>query len=104
MKTGTAAALLFAVSCAASTAAMAQPSGKQMFTQHCAACHPDGGNVINPKKTLHRKDMAANGVRTAADIVRIMRNPGPGMTKFDAATVPDKEATAIANYILKAFK
>jgi cytochrome c6 len=33
-----------------------------------------------------------------------MRNPGPGMTKFDKKTISDKEARAIADYILKTFK
>jgi cytochrome c6 len=33
-----------------------------------------------------------------------MRKPGPGMTQFDKKTVPDKEANAIAVYILKTFK
>jgi cytochrome c6 len=33
-----------------------------------------------------------------------MRNPGPGMTKFEASTIPDKDAMEIARYILKTFK
>ena len=40
----------------------------------------------------------------AKDIIRNMRNPGPGMTVFDAKTIPDKEAKEIAGYILKTFK
>ena len=38
------------------------------------------------------------------DIVAKMRNPGPGMTKFEKKDVSDKEARAIAEYILKTFK
>ena len=33
-----------------------------------------------------------------------MRNPGEGMTKFDAKTISDKDAKAIAEYVLKTFK
>jgi cytochrome c6 len=33
-----------------------------------------------------------------------MRNPGPGMTKFDEKTLPQKDAKAIAEYIHKTFK
>jgi cytochrome c6 len=33
-----------------------------------------------------------------------MRNPGPGMTKFDEKIISTKEAQAIAEYILKTFK
>jgi cytochrome c6 len=78
--------------------------GKAEFDKHCASCHPNGGNVVNPKKPLGKKALAANGIKTEKDIVAKMRNPGPGMTHFDAKALPDKEATAIAQYILKTFK
>jgi cytochrome c6 len=74
------------------------------FKEHCAACHPNGGNIMNPKKTLHKSDLEANNVKTAAGIINKMRNPGPGMTKFDAKTMPDVEAKKIAEYIMKTFK
>jgi len=77
--------------------------GEALFKQHCYPCHPDGGNVINPNKTLHKKDREANGVNTAADIIGKMRNPGPGMTKFDEQTLPDADAKDIADYEIKTF-
>jgi cytochrome c6 len=67
-------------------------------------CHPDGGNIINPKKSLREKSLQAGNIRSAEDIVKAMRKPGPGMTKFDAKTIPDKEAKEIGEYILKTFK
>ncbi|HLO25568.1 MAG TPA: c-type cytochrome [Geobacteraceae bacterium] len=78
--------------------------GKKEFQEHCAECHVNGGNMIKPDKTLSKKDREANGVKTAKDIIGKMRNPGPGMTKFDKKTVSDKEAKAIADYIIKTFK
>ena len=78
--------------------------GAKEFKEHCAVCHPNGGNIINPKKPLDKKSLAANKVKTAKDIINTMRNPGPGMTKFDAKTISDKEAKAIADYIQKTFK
>jgi cytochrome c6 len=78
-------------------------TGKELFEQHCAACHPDGGNIIKPDFTLHKQDREAHGVKTAADIMGKMRNPGPGMTQFDKKTLPDKDAKKIAEYILKTF-
>jgi len=77
--------------------------GAKLFQQHCAACHPDGGNIIKAGMTLHKKDMNAHGVKTAGDVVGKMRNPGPGMTRFDAKTISDKDAKEIAEYILKTF-
>jgi len=91
-----------------STTALADGKGKiiakKEFEKHCADCHADGGNIVNPAKTLHKKDREANGVKTWKDIVAKMRKPGPGMTPFAKKDVSDKEARAIAEYIIKTFK
>ena len=79
-------------------------SGEELFKDNCAACHPDGGNIINPADTLHKKDRDAHGIKTTAAIVQKMRHPGPGMTEFDEKMISDKNATAIAEYILKTFQ
>jgi cytochrome c6 len=78
-------------------------SGESLFKEHCALCHPDGGNIVNPKKTLHKKNREANNIKSKDDIVNIMRKPGPGMTAFDVKSIPDKDAKEIAEYILKTF-
>ena len=91
------------VSVAIGTADGEGNNGEALFKQHCSVCHPDGGNIVNPQKTLHKKDREANGVKTTSDIVNKMRSPGPGMTQFDEKTVPDKYAKEIAGYILKTF-
>jgi cytochrome c6 len=77
--------------------------GDALFKEHCALCHPDGGNIVNPKKTLHRKDLDASNIKSKDDIVKIMRKPGPGMTTFDPKIISDKDAKEIAEYILKTF-
>jgi cytochrome c6 len=78
--------------------------GKKEFEEHCAACHPGGKNIVTPAKTLSKKVLVANGVKSEADIVAKMRNPGPGMTKFTPQAVSDPEAKAIAQYIMKTYK
>ena len=78
--------------------------GETKFKEHCALCHPDGGNIMDAKKTLHKKDLSASKIKPEADIVKILRKPGPGMTAFDAKTLSDKDAGEIAKYILKTFK
>ena len=87
-----------------SAAEKKESKGAALFQQHCASCHMNGGNIIKQDFTLHRKDLNAHGVKTAMDIVGKMRNPGPGMTRFDAKTISDKDAKEIAEYILKTFK
>jgi cytochrome c6 len=103
------AALLFAATPALAAGSGAKgkagaESGEKLFQQHCAVCHPDGGNIINPKKTLRSKDLQANNITKPEDIVKVMRNPGPGMPTFDEKTIPDPEAREIGEYILKSFK
>jgi cytochrome c6 len=105
--------LAIIVICYPPGAVFGQDSGESLFKQNCSPCHPNGGNILNPKKTLHRKDREANNIKTAADIVRKMRNPGPvpdhpqdwsGMKMFDKDKISDEDALKIANYILKTFK
>lgn len=78
--------------------------GKHEFEEHCAACHPKEGNIVNAKKPLNQKSLKAHGIKSAKDIVAKMRNPGPGMTKFDEKAISPAEANAIAEYVMKAFK
>ena len=82
----------------------AEAKGEALFKQHCSVCHVNGGNLITPAKTLSKKDREKNNIKTAAAIVKTMRNPGPAMTKFDSKTISEKDAEAIAEYILKTFK
>jgi len=81
----------------------AEKTGEQLFIEHCVVCHAEGGNIINPKKTLLKKDLLANNIKTADDVIKTIRKPGPGMTAFDVKTISDNEARKIADYIFKKF-
>ncbi len=94
----------FGTTCFADTKKGEKIDGAKEFKEHCTVCHPDGGNVVNAQKTLKKADREANKVKSAADIVKLMRKPGPGMTAFDKKTISDKEAKAIADYVIKTFK
>lgn len=82
----------------------ADKTGESEFNKHCVACHAGGGNSIKADKTLSRKDREKHGIKTVKDVVNIMRKPGQGMTAFDKKTLSDKQAKAIADYIIKTFK
>jgi cytochrome c6 len=79
-------------------------TGEELFKEHCATCHPDGSNIINPGKSLRKADLGANNIMTKSDIVEKMRHPGKGMSSWSAASLPDSDAQEIAGYILKTFK
>lgn len=96
--------IIGAVAVAFSASSAIAASGEALFKQHCAVCHPAGGNIVNPKRTLHKKDLDQYGIKNREGIVKYLRKPGPGMPVFDAKTITDKDANAIADYVLKAFK
>ncbi|WP_298269021.1 c-type cytochrome [Geobacter sp.] len=79
-------------------------SGAALFAIHCAGCHPDGGNTVNPKKTLRAADRQANGIRTAGDVAALIRNPGPGMPVFTPGVIPAGEAKRIGTYVVTTFR
>ncbi len=78
--------------------------GEALFRQYCAPCHPDGGNVSDPQRTLHGSVLKRRHISTSGDIVRIMRNPLSRMIRFDVSSLSDRDARAIADYILTTFK
>jgi cytochrome c6 len=96
--------ILMTVCLSFSTVGAEENTGEALFNQHCVACHPGGGNIMNPQKTLHSGDLTANNIAKPEDIVAVMRNPGPGMPKFDKEKIPDNFAERLAEYILKTFK
>jgi cytochrome c6 len=90
-----------------------ESTGEALFQKNCASCHPNGGNIFNARKTLSKKDLEANNITTAGDIVKKIRNPGPapthpqtwsGMKKYDEKVLPDDDALKIGEYILKTFQ
>lgn len=85
-------------------AATAFADGGEIFKAKCAMCHPAGGNIMKKEKTLHKKDLEANNLKKAIDLVNYMRSPGPGMPKFNANSLSDKDAKEVAEYILKTFE
>jgi len=78
--------------------------GEALFKQYCAPCHPNGGNASDPERTLYGSALKRNHITTPDDIVRIMRNPLSRMIRFDASTLSDRDARAIAEYVLKTFR
>jgi len=95
--------VLFA--CGGTVKASGLNDGEVAFNKYCAACHPNGGNIIEPNKTLSKKHREKNGKKTVDSIIKMMRNPtGAGMAVFDVNSLPEKDAKMIAEYIVNTFK
>ncbi len=76
---------------------------KDLFEKHCAACHPNGGNIMNSEKTLATESLAESGIKTPRDIVQVLRNPGEGMPKYDEQKIPEDQALKLGEYILETY-
>jgi len=81
----------------AGTALAEENKGEALYKEKCASCHPDGGNVMNPKETL-------KGIKDSKKVVRKTRKGGGGMPAFDQKAISDADAKAIADYVVKTFK
>ncbi|MEI6206440.1 MAG: c-type cytochrome [Desulfuromonadales bacterium] len=79
-------------------------TGEELFRQFCSNCHPDGGNVSDPNRSLHGSVLKANYITKPDDIVKIMRKPMSRMIRFDPGTISDKDARTIAQYVLDTFR
>ena len=76
----------------------ATPSGSQLFTDNCAACHAGGGNLIRRGKTLKQKALKRYGYQEASAIVSLVTVGKGAMPAFeDRLSVT--EISAIAQYV-----
>jgi mono/diheme cytochrome c family protein len=79
------------------TRATSQPqTGEVLFQQNCAACHANGGNVINPQKPL--KD--GPSLKSFATFLPWIRKPVQPMPAFPPSTISDRQAKELYDYIL----
>ncbi|MDH4099637.1 MAG: c-type cytochrome [Nitrospirota bacterium] len=96
-------ALLAAGALVLGTVSLSFANGEEVFNKNCKSCHANGGNIANPKKTLKKADMDANNVKSADDVVKIIRAATKPMPSYDASKISDADAKAVAEYVLKTF-
>ncbi|GAC1466256.1 MAG: c-type cytochrome [Desulfuromonadaceae bacterium] len=92
-----AATVVLSIGMTSAAAFAAENGGEAIFKAKCAACHPDGGNVMKPKATL-------KGIKNSKKIITQVRKGGAGMPAFDAKAISDADAKLLADYIIKTFK
>jgi cytochrome c6 len=71
-------------------------SGELLFKQNCAACHANGGNIINPKLPLKGSPV----LKTFASFLSQVRKPQQPMPAFPPSTISDAQAKGLYDYIL----
>ena len=80
-------------------------TGAQVFTQKCAACHANGGNVLNGAKTLRTDALAKYGYDDLDKVIEIVTKgkapmPAYGIKSKKLGLDPD-EIEAVATYVLE---
>ena len=80
-------------------------AGAAIFEAKCVACHVQGGNVLNPGKTLSREALQKNAYTEQASIVNLLRVGKGQMPKYQGSIPPvsrltDEELEEVASYVL----
>jgi uncharacterized membrane protein len=75
-------------------------AGEQSYRKNCSACHPNGGNTIDP-------DLPVKGSPKLTDFDSFLswiRNPNPGMPPYPESRISEKESRELYEYVAKEFK
>jgi cytochrome c6 len=73
-------------------------SGDQLFQNHCAGCHVNGGNILRRSKTLKLAALERNGI-TGPGAIATIAAQGRGQMSGYAAVLGDGGAEAVAAYV-----
>ncbi|MCP9890592.1 c-type cytochrome [Cyanobium sp. Aljojuca 7D2] len=77
---------------------LAGADGGQLFANHCAGCHVNGGNIIRRGKTLRLAALERNGIHDAQRIAAIAA-VGLGQMSGYGAVLGDGGPEAVADYV-----
>ncbi len=70
-------------------------AGQQIYASYCAACHPDGGNILDPRKPILHSELAAN-----EDVFKTwIRNPALPMPPYSESEISDAQLKQLYDYI-----
>ena len=72
--------------------------GKNLFENHCAGCHINGGNIIRRSKNLKISSLNRNGIDDPKAIAKIARQ-GIGMMDGYKDQLGDNGDIIVANWI-----
>lgn len=81
-------------------AALSSPptTAQELFTQHCAGCHPNGGNIIRRRKTLKQRALERNHVNSVEEITTLIVK-GKGIMSAYGDRLSNDEINLLATYV-----
>ena len=78
--------------------ALDKDSGENLFKNHCAGCHINGGNIIRRSKNLKISSLKRNGIDEPEAIAKIARQ-GIGIMDGYKEQLGDNGDQIVANWI-----
>tara|TARA_B100000700_G_scaffold176194_1_gene194637 strand:- start:578 stop:955 length:378 start_codon:yes stop_codon:yes gene_type:complete len=78
--------------------ALSKSKGENLFIQHCAGCHVNGGNIIRRKKTLKLSALKRNGLDNPESIAKIARLGIGSMSGYEKV-LGEEGDKIVANWI-----
>ena len=78
--------------------ALEKTLGKDLFKNHCAGCHVNGGNIIRRSKNLKISSLKHNGIDDPEAIAKIARQ-GIGIMNGYKEELGDNGDNIVANWI-----
>jgi cytochrome c6 len=72
--------------------------GAELFANHCAGCHVNGGNIIRRGKNLHLAALERNGI-DGPERIAVIAAAGQGQMSGYAAVLGEGGAEAVAGYV-----
>jgi len=91
-------ALAIAVLLGVAPASAAGLSGAELFTNHCAGCHVNGGNVIRRGQTLKLAALERQGI-DGPEAISAIAAAGRGQMSGYGAVLGEGGADAVAAYV-----
>jgi cytochrome c6 len=73
-------------------------SGEMIFTNTCAGCHANGGNIVKGWKNLKLKTLIKNQLDSPGAIADLVRHGKNNMSAYQDKLTPI-EIEAVANYV-----
>ncbi|MGK7890799.1 MAG: c-type cytochrome [Leptolyngbyaceae cyanobacterium] len=72
--------------------------GAQLFSTHCAGCHPGGGNIVRRGKSLKMRDLKRQHVDSVEAIATLTTN-GKGLMSAYGERLTPAEIASISDYV-----
>ena len=78
--------------------ALSKTKGENLFIEHCAGCHVNGGNIVRRGKTLKISALKRNGLDDPEKIAKVARL-GTGIMSGYEESLTKGDDQLIANWI-----